>query len=58
MEKTYLDGSLRNYSKLVAGHTRHPTSTYQKSFLIRISRIWNYCLADELDSSPSTLASF
>ena len=30
---------------------------YQKSFLIRTSRIWN-CLADELDLSPSTLASF
>ena len=30
---------------------------YQKSFLIRTSRIWN-CLADELDLSSSTLASF
>ena len=33
------------------------TSTYQKSFLIRTSRIWN-CLVDELDLSSSTLASF
>ena len=33
------------------------TTTYQKSFLIRTSRIWN-CLADELDLSSSTLASF
>ena len=33
------------------------TSTYQKSFLIRTSRIWN-CLADELDLNSSTLASF
>ena len=33
------------------------TSSYQKSFLIRTSRIWN-CLADELDLSSSTLASF
>ena len=32
------------------------TSTYQKSFLIRTSRIWN-CLVDELELS-STLASF
>ena len=31
--------------------------TCQKSFLIRTSRIWN-CLMDELDLSPSTLASF
>ena len=29
----------------------------QKSFRIRTSRIWN-CLEDELDLSPSTLASF
>ena len=33
------------------------TTTYQKSFLIRTSRIWN-CSADELDLSSSTLASF
>ena len=33
------------------------TTTYQTSFLIRTSRIWN-CLADELDLSASTLASF
>ena len=33
------------------------TSTYQKSFLIITSRIWN-CLVDELDLSPSTSASF
>ena len=33
------------------------TTSYQKSFLIRTSRIWN-CLADELDLSPSTLTSF
>ena len=33
------------------------TSAYQKSFLIRTSRIWN-CLVDELDLSSSTLASF
>ena len=33
------------------------TTTYQKSFLIRTRRIWN-CLADELDLSTSTLASF
>ena len=33
------------------------TTTYQKSFLIRTSRIWN-CLADELDLSSSALASF
>ena len=33
------------------------TTTYQKSFHIRTSRIWN-CLADELDLSSSTLASF
>ena len=32
-------------------------TTYQKSFRIRTSRIWN-CLADELDLSSSTLASF
>ena len=31
--------------------------TYQRSFLIRTSRIWN-CLVDELDLSSSTLASF
>ena len=30
---------------------------YEKSFLIRTSRIWN-CLADEPDLSSSTLASF
>ena len=33
------------------------TTTQQKSFHIRTSRIWN-CLADELDLSSSTLASF
>ena len=33
------------------------TITYQKSFLIRTSRIWN-CLGDKLDLSSSTLASF
>ena len=33
------------------------TSMYQKSFIIRTSRIWN-CLVDELDLSSSTLASF
>ena len=33
------------------------TSTYQKSFLIRTSKIWN-CLPDEPDLSSSTLASF
>ena len=33
------------------------TTKYQKSFLIRTSRIWN-CLADELDLSSSILASF
>ena len=32
-------------------------TTYQKSFLIRTSRIWN-CLVDELDLSSLTLASF
>ena len=34
------------------------TTTYQKSFLIRTSRIWGNCLADEVDLSSSTLASF
>ena len=33
------------------------TTTYQKSFLIRTSRIWN-CLAEELDLSSWNLASF
>ena len=33
------------------------TTTYQKSFLITTSGIWN-CLVDELDLSSSTLASF
>ena len=33
------------------------TTTYQKSFLVRTSSMWN-CLADELDLSSSTLASF
>ena len=34
------------------------TTTYQKSFLIRTSRIWGNCLADEVDLSSSILASF
>ena len=34
------------------------TTTYQKSFLIRTSRIWGNFLADEVDLSSSTLASF
>ena len=33
------------------------TTSYQKSFLVRTSRIWN-CLADEVDLSSSTFASF
>ena len=36
---------------------KRKTTTYQKPFLIRTSRIWLF-LADGLDLSPSTLASF
>ena len=36
---------------------KRKTTTYQKPFLIRTSRIWLF-LADELNLSPSTLASF
>ena len=37
--------------------TKCKTTMYQKSFLIRTSRIWN-CLVDELDLSSLTLAPF
>ena len=47
--------STSNVNKYIINKCK--TSTYQKSFLIRTSRIWN-CLVDELDLSSSTLASF
>ena len=62
------NGSLEDIAVLVITYSLYPrtkciikkckTTTYQKSFLIRSSRIWN-CLADEVDLSSSTgLASF
>ena len=56
---------VRKYGRRIRSSTSHvnkyiikecKTTTYQKSFLIRTSRIWN-CSADELDLSSSTLAS-
>ena len=62
------NGILEDIAVLVITYSLYPrtkciikkckTTTYQKSFLIRSSRIWN-CLADEVDLSSSTgLASF
>ena len=47
--------STSNVSKCII--TKCKTTRYQKSFLIRTSRIWN-CLVDELYLSSLTLASF
>ena len=62
----YVNSSVRKYGRRTRSSTSNvskyiikkcKTSTYQKSFLIRTSRIWNF-LVDELDLSSSTLASF